>query len=78
MLKEIYNINREDIDKTIKNAIKKVKNKMYIIKDEKNKELIDKIEENYNIKINAVAQELYIKGLKDGINLMCECKCKNP
>lgn len=78
MLKEIYDIKREDIDKIVKDALKKVENKLYKIDYTENKELIDKLEENYNIKIAVVTKEIYIKGLKDGINLINECKCENP
>ena len=74
MLEEIYNIKREEIDLVIKQAIKSVQEKLEKIDYENNKKLIEKIEENYNIKLGAVCKELYIKGLKDGINLMIECK----
>lgn len=78
MLKEIYDIKREDIDKIVKDALKKVENKLYKIDYAENKELIDKLEENYNIKLAVVTKEIYIKGLKDGINLINECKYENP
>ena len=71
MLKEIYNIKREEIDNVIKNAIKKIEPKLYKID---NIEIDKKLEENYNIKLSAIAEELYIQGLKDGINLMLECR----
>lgn len=71
MLKEIYDIKREEIDNVIKNAIKNIEPKLYKIED---KEIDKKLEENYNIKLAAIAEELYIKGLKDGINLILECK----
>ena len=74
MLEEIYNIKREEIDLVIKQAIKSIQEKLEKIDYENNKKLIEKIEENYNIKLGAVCKELYIKGLKDGINLMIECK----
>ena len=78
MLEEIYNIKREEIDLVIKQAIKSVQGKLENIDYENNKKLIEKIEENYNIKLGAVCKELYIKGLKDGINLMIESKYKFP
>ena len=69
MIKEIYDNKREEIDICIKEAIKKVESKLYKIED---KEINKEIEENYNIKLSAIAEELYIKGLKDGIKLMLE------
>lgn len=74
MLKEIYDSQKEKIDNIIKNKIKKVENKFYKIDYNKNKELIENIDENYNIKLSAIVEELYIKGLKDGINLILECR----
>lgn len=43
---------------------------------EKNRELIDTIEENYNIKLGSICKEVYLQGLKDGINLILETKEK--
>ena len=74
MLEEIYNIKREEIDLVIKQALKSVQEKLEKIDYENNKKMIEKIEENYNIKLGAVCKELYIKGLKDGINLVIESK----
>ena len=74
MLEEIYNIKREEIDLVIKQALKSVQEKLENIDYENNKKLIEKIEENYNIKLGAICKELYIKGLKDGINLIIESK----
>ena len=74
MLEEIYNIKREEIDLVIKQALKSVQEKLEIIDYENNEKLIEKIEENYNIKLGAICKELYIKGLKDGINLVIESK----
>ena len=74
MLKEIYDLKREEVDICIKDAIKKVESRLYKIDYKENKEIIEKIEENYNIKLAAISEEVYIKGLKDGINLIIECK----
>ena len=74
MLKDIYNTRKETIDEVIKTAIKGVEKQMHKIDLEDNKEVIEKIEENYNIKLGAVCEDLYIQGLKDGINLMKECE----
>ena len=72
MLEKIYDMNREEIDNCIKNAIKKVEGKLYKIDYDENRDLIEKIEENYNIKLGAICKEIYIKGFKDGINLIKE------
>ena len=77
MLEDIYNAKIEEIDNCIKSAIKKVEQKLYKIENEEKNEITDKIEENCNIKLGAICKELYIKGLKDGINLINECKDKN-
>ena len=74
MLKEIFDAKSEEIDNCLKEAIKKVENKLEKIDYAENRELIEKMENNYNIKLGAICEELYIKGLKDGINLMKECK----
>ncbi len=74
MLKEIYNDRKETIDNVIKQAIKKVEKELYKIDYEENKELLEKAEENYNIKLGAICEEVYMQGLKDGINLINECK----
>ena len=74
MLKDIYNGRREIIDDIIKRCIKKVESKLYKIDYEENKEVIEKIEENYSIKLTAICEEVYIQGLKDGIKLIEECK----
>lgn len=74
MLKKIQDERKEILDNIIKQAIKNVEDKLYKIDYESNKELIEKIEENYNIKLSAICEALYIQGLKDGINLMIECK----
>ena len=74
MLREIYNERREKIDEVIKESIKKVENKLYKVEDVEDKEILSKIEENYSIKLSAICEEIYIQGLKDGINLINECK----
>ena len=77
MLEEIYLQRREAIDNSIKQAIKKVENQLVKIKDEeleKNKDIIGILEENYNIKLGSICKEIYLQGLKDGINLIQEAK----
>ena len=79
MLEEFYLNRRDVIDNIIIEAIKKVENKIKKIDEEdaeKNKQLLDIIEENYNIKLGSICKELYLQGLKDGINLMLEAKEK--
>ncbi len=77
MLKEIYNERKEVIDGVIKESIKNIERKLYKIDYYENKELIEKLEENYNIKLGAICESIYIQGLKDGINLVQECKGTN-
>ena len=72
MLKEIYNLKREEIDNCIKDAIKSVENKLIKVDYSENIETIKNLEENYNIKLGAVCEALYIKGLKDGAKLKKE------
>ena len=79
MLEEIYLKRREAVDNIIRQAIKQVESKMNSIESkerENNKELINRIEENYNIKLASVCKEVYLQGLKDGINLILEAKEK--
>ena len=74
MLREIYNTRKEVIDFAIKDAFKMAKDKLYEIDYETNKEIINKLEENYSIKMALICEEVYIQGLKDGINLIDECR----
>lgn len=74
MIKEIYESRKNDIDNIIKKSTKEIENKLYKIDFNKNKDIIEKIEENYSIKLSKIIEEIYIQGLKDGINLILECK----
>lgn len=77
MLEEIYLERRTKIDKVIQKAIKNVEEKLKEIDYSKiDKNIYNKLEENYNLKLSSVAKELYLQGLKDGINLMLEAKEK--
>ena len=79
MLEEIYNSQKENIDEVIKKALNSVKENLINIEIDqlnKNKELVEAIEENCNIKLGIVAKNLYLKGLQDGINLILEAKTK--
>lgn len=79
----IYQAEEKILDKKIKEADKKIKDKIKIINIEKvventNKEneikkMIEDIEENYNIKIGEYTKEFYKQGVIDGINLMLNC-----
>ena len=74
MLEELYCCRKEEIDNCIKEAEAKIEEKLFKIDYEKNKEILDKTEENYSIKMSVICKAVYIKGLKDGINLINECR----
>jgi hypothetical protein len=77
MLEDWYNKRFEEIDKYIKRGIENVSKNLNEITQEEQKEnfdLINKLEENYNIKLASVCKEMYIQGFKDGINLILESK----
>lgn len=85
--KDIINLffksNNELIDKIIIETNKKIEDQLNIIstekvlKNSKNpnelKEVFNKIEDNYNIKITRYNEELYKKGFIDGVNLILNC-----
>ena len=85
--KDIINLffksNAELIDKIIIETNKKIEDELNIIntenvlKNSKNpnelKEVFNKIEDNYNIKITRYNEELYKKGFIDGVNLILNC-----
>lgn len=78
MLEEIYLERREEIDKTIKKALKKIESSLIKIDNNSiDKKTYNALEENYNLKISSIAKELYLQGFKDGINLMSETKEKS-
>ena len=78
MLEEIYLERREEIDKTIKKALKKIESSLIKIDNNSiDKKTYNALEENYNLKISSIAKELYLQGVKDGINLMSETKEKS-
>mgnify|MGYP005765269173 FL=1 len=78
-----FKSNTELIDKIIIETNKKIENELNIIntenvlKNSKNpnelKEIFNKIEDNYNIKITNYNEELYKKGFIDGVNLILNC-----
>ena len=79
----IYNSQEEKIDKIIKKANKEIKEQLKAINTEtaignsnnpkELKEIFNKIEDNYNIKITKYNKEMYRQGFIDGVNLMINC-----
>ncbi len=79
----IYNSKEEQIDKIIKKANKEIKEELKTINTEtaignsnnpkELKEIFNKIEYNYNIKITKYNKEMYKQGFIDGVNLMVNC-----
>ena len=82
ILENIYLSQEEKIDELIKNTNAIVKNKLNKIDKEKVlekynikevKDLIEKIEENNNMKTSYIIKEIYKQGFADGVNLLREC-----
>ena len=79
----IYQSQEEKIDKILKSVDKKLKDQLEvitlerIIEDsycaEQAKEILNKIEENYNIKITEYNKEIYKQGFIDGVNMLLNC-----
>lgn len=79
----IYNSQEEQIDKIIKNVNKKIKEEIKTINTEEVignsnnpkelKDIFNKIEDNYNVKITKYNKEVYKQGFIDGVNLMINC-----
>ena len=83
----IYNSQEEIIDEIIKKVNqeinKKIKEELKTINTEtvmentnnpkKLKEIFNKIEDEYNIKISKYNKEIYKQGFIDGVNLMINC-----
>lgn len=85
LLEKLYLSQEEKIDEILKEAKNEVNNKLIetnqvrILKKYNNKEisdLIDKIEENNNIKMSYFNKRLYKQGFIDGVNLLLECLYK--
>ena len=77
MLEEIYLNRREILDEVIKRALKNIEKELIKIDDteiNKNIDLYNKFEENYNIKLASVCKELYLQGFRDGMNLIIEVR----
>lgn len=83
MIEMIYNAEESNIDNLIKKANKRIKEEIKditvekILKDNEDskelKEILEKIEENYSIRIAQYNKEMYKKGFIDGVNLMINC-----
>ena len=82
ILEKIYFSQEEKIDEIIKQTMKEIKDKLNDINTEEIiekynikeiKDLIEKIEENNNIKISYLIREIYKQGFADGVGLIKEC-----
>ena len=79
----IYNSQEEQIDKIIKKVNQEIKEELKTINTEtimentnnpkELKEIFNKIEDEYNIKISKYNKEMYKQGFIDGVNLMINC-----
>ncbi len=83
MIELIYQAEEKTLDEKIKQANKKIKEQIKDINIDKlientskpndlNKAL-EKIEENYSIKISQYTKDFYKQGFIDGVNLMINC-----
>ena len=83
MIKTVYKAQEEVIDKIIQRINKETEEQLKeiniekIMKEAKNpnevKEIFNKIEDNYNIKISKYNEEIYKQGFIDGVNLIINC-----
>ena len=83
IIKKIYKGEEDKIDNIIKEANKEIKDELKVINieniiDNANnpreiRNILNDIEDNYNIKITKYNEEMYKLGFIDGINLMIEC-----
>ena len=83
MIKPVYKAQEEVIDKIIQKINKETKEQLKeiniekIMQEAKNpnevKEIFNKIEDNYNIKISKYNEEIYKQGFIDGVNLIINC-----
>ena len=79
----LYKSQDEKIDKIIKKVNKEISEELKTINTEtvignsnnpkELKEIFNKIEDNYNIKITKYNKEMYKQGFIDGVNLMINC-----
>ena len=83
MIKTVYKAQEDIIDNIIQKINKETKEQLKeiniekIMKEAKNpnevKEIFNKIEDNYNIKISKYNEEIYKQGFIDGVNLIINC-----
>ena len=83
IIKKIYKGEEEKIDNIIREANKEIKDELKVINieniiDNANnpreiRNILNDIEDNYNIKITKYNEEMYKLGFIDGINLIIEC-----
>ena len=83
IIKKMYKGEEEKIDNIIKEANKEIKDELKVINieniiDNANnprevRNVLNDIEDNYNIKITKYNEEMYKLGFMDGINLIIEC-----
>ena len=83
MINILYQLQDEKIDEILKKTDKKLNDKLKQInfkeiKEDSNcaktlKEILNKIEDNYNIKITEYNKEMYKLGFIDGVNLILNC-----
>lgn len=79
----IYQVQDEKIDEILKTTDKKLNDKLKQInfkeiEEDSNcvktlKEILNKMEDNYNIKITEYNKEMYKLGFIDGVNLILNC-----
>lgn len=83
LIEKIYFMQEDVIDEIIKKVNKDLERKLQKIDLEKIfenksetkelKEIFNKIEDNYNLKISKYNEEIYKQGFIDGVHLILEC-----
>lgn len=83
IIESIYDAEEKILDKKIKEANRKISDQIKDIningilentsKAEELKKVLERIEENYSIKIATYNKEFYEQGFIDGVNLMINC-----
>ena len=83
MINTIYQAQDEKIDKILKKTDENLKDRLKMIDFERIvndsnygkelKEVFNKIEDNYNMRITEYNKEIYKQGFIDGVNLLLNC-----